>query len=148
MEAGAEDGINQKLGIVGTAFKHGAGKIFFGGNGDQALHQLSRQLLIRTSRLGLQIFWLGQQNNANLPARGIEMTRGHQAVAAVVTLSAEHQDVFLDWKFARYKDCDSEPRGFHQGLPGDAHALDGALIALAHFGCSQNIHVAVVREGL
>ena len=148
MKTGAEDGVNQQLRIVGAAFKHGTGQILFGGDGDQALHELSRQLLVGTSRLRLQIFRLGQQNDANLPAGGIEMTRRHQAIAAVVAFSAEHQDVFLRRKFARHKLGDAGACGLHQALPGDAHALDGAFIALAHFGCGQNIHVAVVREGL
>ena len=148
MKACAQDGVNQKLGIVGTAFKHGTGQILFGRDGDQALHQLPRQLLVCPSRLRLQIFRLGQQNNANLPARGVQMTRGDQAIAAVVAFSAQDQDVFLRGKFARNKYCDAESRGLHQRLPGNAFALDGAFIALTHFGCSQNIHVAVVREGL
>jgi hypothetical protein len=76
------------------------------------------------------------------------MTSGHQTIATIVAFTAQHQDVFLRRKFARHKYGNAETSGLHQGLPGDAHAFDGAFIALAHFGCGQNIHVAVVREGL
>jgi hypothetical protein len=75
------------------------------------------------------------------------MTCGHEAIATVVAFSAENENVLRRGKLVRDKVGNPGTCGFHQGLPGDVTLLDGAFIALTHFGCGQNIHVAVVREG-
>ena len=94
-------------------------------------------------RIALQFPWFGQQHHVQ-PCRTearVQLTRDHQAIAAVVALPAKHHDALLAERSESFgqKLHHAVPGIFHQDDAGDA-GLDGPPVDLAHFRRGQDLH--------
>src|SRR5579863_142751 len=152
--AGTQESVNEDQRIAKTAIPGHCGV-----NGRPGTRYLSPKALNFHGSLesgeifrsvALYLFWVSEEQDTNFDAHLLEVPRDDEAVAAVVSLSAEDDDAAaLEMREAVANEFgDAAASVFHQGKTGDAVALRGEPVDLPHFRRGENIHAKEIpRNG-
>ncbi len=129
LEAGADDGIEEQVGIREKGANLGRVERSLVGDED------GREMHLAESGAGiaLQLIGIAEKEHGHFPASGGESTGGYEAVSPVVAFPAEDGDAAGLRVFALDKSSDGLSRVTHEDDGGNAELLGGDAVGSAHF---------------
>ena len=135
LEACSDDGVDDQIVGLGKDGLHG---IEVGEDAEMDDGLLGHQIRVGFCRRPFEISGVGEQAERDLATRvDGEDARGDQAIAAVVALAAEDEDVDCLPVMALDETGDGGSGVLHERVDGDTVG-DGAAVGFGHIGCSKD----------